>query len=286
VTGWSDAALVASRAVTLAGVLSLAGTLGVRLVVAPFPLARVTWPSLAVALVGGAVWLLLQSAAMAGASDIADALAAVPTVLGQTWFGHVFVARAVLLVLAGVLAGFAASPARLLLAGACAAVAVALQAAIGHAYASGNTLLMASEAAHVLAASAWLGGLLPLWLALDGTSPGRVARRFSLWALLAVAVIVASGLEQATVLIGSLSALFGTPYGRIALLKTGLLLVLLLVAGLNRFVFTPALDRAPADRRRLRASLAVEIMLGLCLISAAAALAAQAPPMDMPMSSN
>ena len=291
--GLSDVALALSRATYLAGVLSLAGALAFRLVVAPFPLTRITWPSLAVALIGGAVWLVLQSGALAGTSDVADMLAAVPTVVQQTWFGNVFVVRLVPLLVAGGLAGFGASQLRLALACACAAVAVALQVAIGHAYASGNPLLMAALTLHVLAVSAWLGGLLPLWLALGiaatrggrSPTPGQVARRYSLWGVLAVAAIVASGLEQATVLIGSWSGLFGSTYGRVALVKIGLLFLLICVAMINRFVFTPALDRAPARQHRLHISLVLEIALGLCVITAAAVLASQAPPTDAQMAS-
>ena len=283
VMGWPGVALIAAQAVTLAGTLSLAGALAFRLVVSPFPSARVTWPSLAVALAGGAVWLVLQSVELAGATDLADMIEAVPTVLRRTWFGHIFVLRAVLVIVAGGLAGFAASPARLTLAGLLAASAVALQAAIGHAYASGNTALSVTVALHVLAVSAWLGGLLPLWLALETSMPGRVARRFSLWALLVVAVIVASGIEQAEALIGSWSGLFLSAYGHIALVKIGLLLALLCVAVANRFVFTPALDRVPGDQRRLHVGLAVEIALGLCVIAAAAALASQPPPTELAM---
>ena len=43
-------------------------------------------------------------------------------------------------------------------------------------------------------------------------------------------MIVASGLEQATVLIGGLAGLVGTQYGHVALVKIGLLLLLLCLA--------------------------------------------------------
>jgi putative copper export protein len=289
--GLSDVALALSRTTYLAGALSLAGALAFRIVVAPFPLTRVTWPSLVVALIGGTVWLVLQSGALAGTSDIADMLTAVPKVVQKTWFGNVFVVRLVPLLVAGGLAGFGASPLRLALAFICGAVAVALQVALGHAYASGNPLLMAALTLHVLAVSAWLGGLLPLWLALGiaatsggrSPTPGQVARKFSLWGVLAVAAIVASGLEQATVLIGSWSGLFGTTFGRVALVKIGLLLMLICVALINRFVFTPALDRAPTRQHRLHISVVLEIALGLCVISAAAVLASQVPPTDAQM---
>jgi putative copper export protein len=211
-------------------------------------------------------------------------LAAVPIVLGQTWFGHVFLARLALLLLAGLLAGLATSRWLLLVASVCAAGALLAQVAIGHAYASDEPLLMASLVLHLLAVSAWLGGLLPLWVAIGvAPSPGRVARRFSAYGLVAVAVIVASGVVQARALIGSWSALFETLYGQIALIKIGLLIGLLALAVINRLVFTPALDRAPGEQGRLHVSLSVEIALGFCVIAVAGLLASQAPPMDAQM---
>jgi putative copper export protein len=204
----------------------------------------------------------------------------VPIVLGQTWFGHVFLARLALLLLAGLLAGLATSRWLLLVASVCAAGALLAQVAIGHAYASDEPLLMASLVLHLLAVSAWLGGLLPLWVAIGvAPSPGRVARRFSAYGLVAVAVIVASGVVQARALIGSWSALFETLYGQIALIKIGLLIGLLALAVINRLV----LDRAPGEQGRLHVSLSVEIALGFCVIAVAGLLASQAPPMDAQM---
>ncbi len=268
--GWPDLALAIIRASFLAGVLSLAGTLAFQLLVAPFAFRRVAWPSLALALIGGGAWLVLQSGALAGVSAVSDMLAAVPTVLGQTWFGATMLARFAALLLAALLIGVTASRWWLAAALLCASGALAAQVAIGHAYASGDQLLMASLALHLLAVSAWLGGLLPLWLAIR-------------YALIAVAVIVASGVLQARALIGSWSGLFDTLYGQIALIKIGLLIGLLALAVINRLVFTPALDRAPRDQRQLRVSLSVELALGVCVIAVAGLLASQAPPMDAQM---
>jgi len=282
--GWPDLALAIIQAGFLAGVLSLAGTLAFQLLVAPFAFRRVAWPSLALALIGGGAWLVLQSGALAGVSAVSDMLAAVPTVLGQTWFGATMLARFAALLLAALLIGVTASRWWLAAALLCASGALAAQVAIGHAYASGDQLLMASLALHLLAVSAWLGGLLPLWLAIRAApSPGHVARRFSTYALIAVAVIVASGVLQARALIGSWSGLFDTLYGQIALIKIGLLIGLLALAVINRLVFTPALDRAPRDQRQLRVSLSVELALGVCVIAVAGLLASQAPPMDAQM---
>ncbi len=273
-----DPALAAARAVHVAAVLSLAGALGFRALVAPFTLARVTRPALVVALLAGAVWLLLQSGAMAGVGSLAEAAAVLPTVALHSWFGHVLMARLPLLLAAGLLAGDGRTPWRLWAATACAGAAVALQAALGHAAALGDPVLLATVALHLLAAAAWLGGLLPLHLALAAAgSPTAVARRFSLVGVLAVAAILATGLEQSAVLIGSLPGLLGTAYGHTALLKIALLSALVALAGLNRFAYTPRLDAQPPTLRRLRTSIAIEVLLGLAVVAAAARLGSLPP---------
>lgn len=77
---------------------------------------------------------------------------------------------------------------------------------------------------HLLAAAAWLGGLLALLTVLYRTPAEHPAdvdtvRRFSLVALLAVVTLVATGLYQSWRQVGSWDALVTTAYGRWLLLK-------------------------------------------------------------------
>ena len=163
--------------------------------------------------------------------------------------------------------------------------ALAMQGGVGHAGATGGTvgaMLLVSEALHLLAAGAWLGGLLPLFL-LAGALPPRAAatacEHFTPVGLSAVLVIACTAVVQAWQLIGSLAGLFGTAYGHIALLKLALFLALLLLAGINRFVLTDRLrDPAhPVTRTLLRSSLGVETLLGAAVILVAAFLASGIP---------
>ena len=203
--------------------------------------------------------------------------AAVPIAALHTRFGNTLLLRLALLPVAVLLAGSGQNRVRLALAAVCGVVAVILEAALGHVAASGQALLVASLCLHLLAASAWLGGLIPLWLALDGAHPGATARRFSLVAVIAVAVLAATALQQATALIGGLPGLVGTDYGHAASVKLSLLVFLLTLAAINRFVLTPALDATPVAMRRLRASVAVETVLGVCVVLTAAQLASLPP---------
>jgi putative copper export protein/mono/diheme cytochrome c family protein len=158
-----------------------------------------------------------------------------------------------------------------------AAGALGLQAAVGHAGAmegvAGNRLLIA-EALHVWAAGAWLGGLVPLLVCLVTMPPeaaALAARRFFPLGLATVSVIAATSLIQATYLVGSVPALVGTAYGRVALLKLLLFLSLLVLAALNRFVFS-ARPGAP-----LRRSIICETGFAIAVVLTAGFLAHLTP---------
>jgi putative copper export protein/mono/diheme cytochrome c family protein len=257
--------------------LSLAGALGFRLLVASYPLTRVVRPSLVVALLGGLAWLVLQSAAIAGADTVLDTLAAIVPVVQDTHFGHVLLLRLVLLLAAGVLAWRGEGKVRLILAALIAGIAVMLQAALGHAAASGDPVLEASLAVHLLAASLWLGGLVPLWLALRAPGGETAARRFSLLGIVAVGAIAATAFEQGAALFGGVAGMVGTPYGRTALVKLALFSALLVLAATNRLILTPALEQSRIATRRMQASVVAEVALGMMVILAASTLASLPP---------
>ena len=119
-------------------------------------------------------------------------------------------------------------------------------------------LLFPTNVLHVAAVSAWFGGLVALVLVVSRATrelepPDRsrllaaVLARFSQLALIAVVVILASGLIQAYVLVRHPHALLDTAYGRAVLIKFCLLLVLIGVGAYNRLQIGSALG---AGRRR------------------------------------
>jgi copper transport protein len=95
---------------------------------------------------------------------------------------------------------------------------------------------MPVDVLHLLAVAAWLGGLAALLTALfRAPSIERTAvRRFSRVAFGSVVVLAATGLYQSWRQVGSWSALTGTSYGQLLLLKVGLVAVLLCVAWISR----------------------------------------------------
>ncbi|WP_369357704.1 copper resistance protein CopC [Streptomyces sp. cg2] len=95
---------------------------------------------------------------------------------------------------------------------------------------------MPVDVLHLLAVAAWLGGLAALLVSLySGPAVERAAvRRFSRIAFGSVLVLVATGTYQSWRQVGSWHALTDTTYGWLLLLKVGLVLVMVAVAGLSR----------------------------------------------------
>lgn len=97
-------------------------------------------------------------------------------------------------------------------------------------------LAMPVDVAHLLAVATWLGGLAALLTALyRAPSIERAAvRRFSKVAFTSVVVLAATGLYQSWRQVGSWSALTGTSYGRLLMVKVGLVVVMVGVAWISR----------------------------------------------------
>ncbi|MEU0271197.1 copper resistance protein CopC [Streptomyces sp. NPDC006307] len=108
-------------------------------------------------------------------------------------------------------------------------------------------IAMPVDVLHLLAMAAWLGGLAALLVTLyRAPSIEREAvRRFSRIAFGSVVVLAATGIYQSWRQVGSWSALTGTSYGRLLLVKVALVGVLVGVAWTSRR-WTERLTEAPA----------------------------------------
>lgn len=151
----------------------------------------------------------------------------------------------------------------------------------GHA-ASAQPAWLASTAvaAHVLVAGFWAGSLVALFLLLRQGGPRSAAglRRFSAIAMPAVGLLIVAGAGFAALQLGSLQALVDGRYGQLVLLKSALLLLLLALAGGNRFILMPRLQRAvPTADAALRRAIVAEMVLVALVVSATAVLS-QTPP--------
>jgi putative copper resistance protein D len=250
-------------------------------------IAALGWSSLAAAFVAALAWLGFQATAFADGDSVGDIMAAVPLVLFDTHFGPLIAVRFSLLIPACLILGGVVprGTATFALAAVFGAGALELQVPLGHGISMpGDTgiLLVASGVLHILAAGAWLGGLLPLTLLVAGLAPSESAaavRRFSSLGIACVTVLAATSLVQVWALVGGLAGLLGTDYGRLALAKLSLFIALLLLAALNRFRLRPRLTGATSEfaRRSLLCSIFSESALGIVVVAMAGMLMMLAP---------
>ena len=243
------------------------------------------------ALVTGILWFAFATAGMAGSLGSVFDWTTLNLVVTTTDFGRIWLPRLGLLVLAvGLLVpkSFSAN-ARLLVLGA-SALALTSIADTGHAGADNgpySTLHITSDAVHLSAAAAWIGGLFALSFVL-ATKPSRhaadkILMRFSGMGYAAVALIIASGLVNSWILIGSVQALFTTPYGRWLVVKLLLLLGMLGIAAANRFWIIPSMARV-ADTSvwiaKLRRHVVAEQIAGMLILAVVSVLGTTAPAVD------
>ena len=248
---------------------------------------RVAWIFLAVAAASGMIWLLLVAASMSGLSFgesmTSDVLS---TVVNETQFGRVSEIR---LVLAVIMASGLAYDRFPLARGLALAMSLGLTAALawtGHAGSTAGAmgiLHLTADTLHLLAAAIWIGGLVSLVLLLSvsrndqtdaSASFGRDAtQRFSTMGVAIVVVVLATGIVNGWILVGSWHALIATFYGQLLILKIALFAVMLLIAAANRFWLMPRLALRPGSEpqievlRRLARNSMIEIVLALMIFA-------------------
>ena len=212
------------------------------------------------------LWLAWAAAAL-GVAGLAEAQRADAAVdfgrFMQTSLGRALEWRAVpLAAIAGLLIAGGALDARrrriaLAAVGGCAALAILAHAAAGHAAAAAGPwrgVNVVVQWVHFSAVGAWIGGLAALLLAVGRTPDGERAaavRRFSAAAGGLIFIVAATGTARAVDEVGAWDRLFTTPYGRLVVLKAGLLAVLALLGALNRYRSVPAAARTLSGLRRI-----------------------------------
>jgi copper transport protein len=212
-----------------------------------------------------------------------------------TDFGRVWLAIALLWVLAGVVLAdllqrkeIAARSAAWRI-GAL-AVGLGLVRAIGltgHTSDSGAALVEIADLAHLLGMALWIGGLAVL---LFGVLPrrrpdelARVVPRYSRLAMISVGTVVLAGVVLAWQSLGSVDALLHTDYGRILLIKVGVLAVVLAAAQASKSWVGRRLDFAVVlrgDAHTLRPfvySVTAETVLVVFVLLAASVLVTANP---------
>jgi putative copper resistance protein D len=233
----------------------------------------------ATALISGIAWLLLVTRDLAGAVDST----ALTTLATQTSFGMVWMARLALALAVTAVAASKDLSERLLL-----ALSGALLTSIaltGHTQVHEGWLGVAHvgvDLVHLACAGAWIGGLIGLTLILRRAEPSETlalnVSRFSNVAQIAVAGLVLSGLFNAVVMIGSVSGLFTSQYGRQLLVKLAFFAGMLGLALVNRFALSPNLATTQQSVRALRRNVLIEQGLAVGVLLSVGWLGMSEPP--------
>jgi copper resistance protein D len=146
-----------------------------------------------------------------------------------------------------------------------------------------------ADVLHLLAAGVWPAGLLPLFLLLrksrrvavpaDWFSMAQLVRRFSAISLTAVSLLVVTGYVNSWFLVGTVSNLFGQPYGRWLLAKIILLCAALVIASMNLLRLKPRLlnegsqpEKAVVTVAQLQRNVQIELLFGSAIIGVVAVL--------------
>lgn len=232
------------------------------------------WIGLALAVVTGAMWIIWLAANILDKSLAEVCLdGGAWSVLTDTRFGWICCLRLALAVLIGFLVLNPTQHAWPIAAGTAFLVLPAFASHAGATPGVPGHVHVVSDAAHLLSAGGWLGGLPAFVLLLWTTrqKPGwydftiGVTHRFSWVAAASVGVLLATGTVNSWYQLGSPRDLWTTDYGRLIGFKIILLAVMIAIATVNKFRLTPRLPARTAMRNLQRNGL-VETGIGLCVI--------------------
>jgi copper resistance protein D len=305
---------VSVRCIHLASVLLLVGTLSFELLISrpafktagaqtslPFqsfykPQFRIAYSSLILAIGTTILGLFIKIATATGVS-LSQSFdpGAIASILTGTRFGMVWLFRMVLCCLLAAmmfaeLFGWLKSDSVWLRIGKLVLSAILLTAlaAAGHASAAeGVTLFiqLAMDGLHLLAAGAWLGGLIPLAMLLSwaGSTPEpstlliaqEATARFSRIGFASVVTLLITGLLNTSYLVGEIPRLVGTDYGYLLLVKLAILIPLMGLASRNRWRLKPRLsalashndfEKIPPLLAQLRRGVIAEVSIGAAIL--------------------
>ena len=254
-----------AAAMLLFGAAAFETLLRARLPIIAAPRLPLRWAAWALALLAGTAWLALAALAMAERLDM-------PVIIQtatDTLFGQVFLLRLAALLGFGLLLAMRRGRKITVV---FAALALALPAVTSHAAEAspaGFTAIGATlDGVHLLACGFWIGGLAVLAVLFLRKEPHMLLALslFSDWAMVAVLILVMTGLiDAASILLGH-----GAPspaYLGVLGAKLALVAVMLGLAAVNRFRLMPRGDDASIARNA-----AIELGLGLIVVLLAGAL--------------
>ena len=154
----------------------------------------------------------------------------------------------------------------------------------GHASVSSPLwLALINDVVHLCAGATWLAGIIVLAIALPDAWQGRtsfertqllweVVSRFSRMALIAIAVVAATGTLNSFLNMETPDDLIDSGYGRVVLIKIGLFLAVVALGAINHLHVRKTLAGASLDRDvkdpygLFRRTIAIELVVGLLLM--------------------
>ena len=251
--------------------------------------------SLIAAFLSAIIWFWLVVASMSGL-PVRNTFSASAwwTVLLETQFGRVWQLRLGLIATAFVLV--AAAVAKVKVRRALIAIVWLLSvvllvslALVSHAAAATTRPFgVLGDMIHLCAAGLWIGGLAPLAIFLAAVRVTfslseivpSVLGRFSALSLCCVSVLAVSGISNSWLLVGSIYALFTTPYGQLLVSKLALFAILIGFGARNRFLDKAKLPKAVADPdvlAQLRRNVICETYIGAAVVVIVACLGVTPP---------
>ncbi len=229
-----------------------------------------------IALITAIAWLALESASMADEWSAAVDPDAIGAVLTDTAFGHAWALHLALAAALVAIIVFGPRPRW----GPTAVASAALLASlglVGHAAmqtGAEGVLHRANHAVHLVAAGAWIGGLVPFVMCLRAYERDDLRRDavraiagFSFWGQLIVAAIVLTGVVNIGLTSHRPPIPLTTPYRALLAAKLIIVAIMISLALFNRFVLAPQLKVSANALRTLRATSAAEIVLGCVVIA-------------------
>jgi putative copper resistance protein D len=258
-----------------------------RLIVALSPaVRRLALVASVIALLTAVVWLALESASMADDWSAALDPGAIGAVLTDTAFGPAWAAHLVLAaaLVAVVVFGPRARWAATVVASGALLASLGL---VGHAAmqtGAEGLLHRLNHAVHLLAAGAWIGGLIPFVMSISAYRRDDLRKDavtammiFSFWGQLVVASIILTGVVNIALTSGHPPVSPTTPYRALLLAKITIVAIMFGLAILNRFVLAPRIKTSSTALAVLRLTSVAEIALG-CVVVALVSLFALLDP--------
>jgi copper resistance protein D len=235
------------------------------------------------------LWFQCVAGMMTGNAGSAADLTVLQILLFKTSFGQIWLWR-ILLALAVAIVGLRAVPEARLETAALSGLLLASVALTGHAAMEqgisgiGHRI---TDAIHLLSGGYWIGAVAALPFLLRPAQPPeltyRVLCRFSDLGVIAVLLVITTGVFNALFIVEDWSHALRFTYGKVLLVKAGLVITMVIIACINRFILTPTFREGDSSFGSLKRSVLAETLIGGLVVLAASLLGTVSPAVSPTM---